>query len=62
MILFMRRRDPPSQKECRYVSRAGQTSLSLTRFIENISSIYISEEVYYENIFSNSSNNTNYVS
>lgn len=30
----------PSQKECYYENRVGQTFLSLIRFAENISSIY----------------------
>jgi hypothetical protein len=48
----------------RYGIRAGQTFLSLTRFIENSRNICISKEVYYENRFndlSNDTNDTNYV-
>ena len=51
---------PPSQKESRYGMRAGQTFSTLTRFVENTCNIYISKYVYYESIFNNLPNDTNY--
>jgi len=52
---------PLSLFKCRYGIRAGQTFLSLTRFIENSSNICISKEIYYEKIFNDLSNDANYV-
>ena len=40
--------------------RAGQTFLSLTKFIKNINNIYIFKYIYYKNIFDDLSNDTNY--
>ena len=40
---------------------AGQTFLTLTRFVKNTCNIYISKQVYYENIFNDLPNDTNYV-
>jgi hypothetical protein len=42
-----------------YDIRVGQTFLTLTTFIENISNICISKYIYYENRFKYLSNNTN---
>jgi hypothetical protein len=41
--------------------RAGQTFLSLTRFVEYIRNICITKYVYYENRFNDLSNDINYV-
>jgi len=37
------------------------SQLYLTRFLENVCNIYISKNVYYENIFNDRPNDTNYV-
>jgi hypothetical protein len=52
---------PPSQNRSRYGMHAGQTFSALIRFVENAYNIYISKLIYYESIFNDLSNNTNYV-
>ena len=49
------------KNKCNYGIRAGQTFLSLTRFVENISNGCISKLVYYKNKFNDLSNDTNHV-
>ena len=49
---------PPSLFKCRHGTCTDQIFLSLTRFIENISNIYIAKYIYYKNKF----NDTNCVS
>jgi hypothetical protein len=40
---------PTSTEECKYEVCAGQTSLSLTKFIINSTNIYVFSKVYYKN-------------
>jgi len=45
---------PPSQNKCRFLFRADQIFLTLIRSVENINNIYISKQIYDENIFNGS--------
>jgi hypothetical protein len=51
----------PSHKKSRHEKRASQTSSTLTTFVENTCNIYTFKQVYYESIFKDLPNNTNYV-
>ena len=42
-----------SAKKYNYRNRGGQTSPSLIKFIVNNINIYVSKQIYYENIFYN---------
>jgi hypothetical protein len=52
----------PSHKKSCHESRAGQILLNLTRFIKNTYNIYIFKKIYYESIFNDLPNDTNYIS
>ena len=52
---------PPSLKKKLLWERVGKAFSILIRFVENTCNIYIFKKVYYENIFDDIPNNTNYV-